>query len=101
MNASQLVVTAANSTTVTVTVTSTTTVYLMPGRTAGKLADIKVGDTVQVKGKANASGGLDAQTIVVGPVEVRAAGQVTAVDSAKITIQLGQKMQTIVTDANT
>ena len=101
VNDSQLVVTVPNSTTVTVTVTSQTTILLMPARTAGKVTDIKVGDTVQVKGKANTSGGLDAQTILVGPVEVRALGQVTAVNGANITIQLGQKTQTVVTDANT
>jgi hypothetical protein len=107
IDATQLVVTEADSKVITATITSQTQVYLMPGRTAGKVTDIKVGDTVQVKGRPNTSGVLEAQAITVGPLEQHVGGQVTAVDGLKITVQISptaqstQTTQVIVTDANT
>ena len=101
IDASQLVVTAANSQTITMTVTSQTQVLLLPNRTAGKLTDIKVGDTVQVQARRLTAGALEAQTITVGPLELRVAGQVTAVDGTNISLQAGQNTQAIATDANT
>jgi hypothetical protein len=101
IDASQLVVTAANGQTITMTVTSQTQIYLLPGRTAGKVTDIKVGDTVQVQARRTTTGALEAQTITVGPLELRVAGQVTAVDGTNLTLQAGQNTQTIVTDTNT
>ncbi len=101
IDASQLVVAAANSQTVTMTVTSQTQVLLMPNRTAGKLTDIKVGDTVQVQARRATGGALEAVTITVGPLELRVAGQVTAVTGSNISLQAGQNTETIVTDSNT
>ncbi len=101
IDASQLVVTAGNSQTITMTVTSQTQVLLMPNRTAGKVTDIKVGDTVQVQAGRTTGGGLEAQTITVGPLELRVAGQVTAVSGSDFSLQAGQNTQTIVTDTNT
>ena len=101
IDASQLVVTAANSQTITMTVTSQTQVLLMPNRTTGKVTDIKVGDTVQVQARRTTAGALEAETITVGPLELRVAGQVTGVNGTNISLQAGQNTQTIVTDANT
>jgi hypothetical protein len=77
------------SKTVTVTVTSQTKVVLYPANTTGSMSDVTVGVTVRVSGHADASGVVQAQTVMIEPAGDTAGGRVTAVDGTTITVTMG------------
>jgi hypothetical protein len=100
----------------TTIVTDANTKFLLASNKTGTLADVKTGEFVMALVQKQTDGSLLATQVVVGTQggfgrggmmglpgldENRVGGQVTAVDGAKITVQVGQTTQTIVTDANT
>jgi len=88
--------------TVVVNVSDETRVRLMESGSEGSLSDIEVGDKVQVRGRRNEDGSVDAREIVVQPEGEKVGGRVTAVDGYNILVENREgELATIVTDADT
>ena len=115
---SKITIQAGGTTTQTVTiVTDANTKFYMAGGAAGTLADVKTGEYLLALVQKQSDGTLLASQVMVGTQPgmgfghgmmgefgfsgIRVGGQVTAVDGTKITVQVGQSTQVILTDSNT
>lgn len=84
-----------------VNVTDETEIHLIATHEDGTLADIAVGDHVQVKGRPNEEGVVDAKVIAVEPEGEKVGGKVTLVENNSITVENRDGTTTIIVDANT
>ena len=83
----------------TVTVVTTSTTVVAQGKQTLALSDLKVGDRVTATGKPNEDGTFTAEHIA--KVLPCAAGRVTAISGATLTIQQGYYHSRVITDSST
>ncbi len=98
---SALTIVTPNDETLDVNVTDETEIHLIATQEDGTLADIAVGDSVQVKGRPNEEGTVDAKVIAVEPEGDKVGGKVTAVENNTISVENREGTGSILVGANT
>ena len=98
---SGLTIVTPNEDTIDVIVSDETEIHLIATQEDGSLDDIAVGDHVQVIGRPNDEGIVDAKVITVEPEGDKVGGKVTAVENNTISVENREDTGSILVNADT